>query len=78
MVKKMPATRRSAQGTAKTDVVPRVSTEAVRHRAYDLFQARGSEHGHDVEHWLVAETELLNSNNTEIASPLAETQRRVG
>lgn len=58
MAKKTPVTRPAAQSAAKTDVLTRVSPEAVSHRAYSLFQARGSEHGHDVEDWLVAETEL--------------------
>jgi len=30
----------------------------VARRAYDLFQARGGEHGHDIEDWLQAEREL--------------------
>ena len=72
MVKKMSVTPRAAQSTAKTDVVTRVSAEAVSRRAYSLFLARGREHGHDVEDWLLAETELLNGNNTEIASPFAK------
>jgi Protein of unknown function (DUF2934) len=76
MVKKTPVTPRGPQRPAKTDVVTRVSAEAVSRRAYSLFEARGSEHGHDVEDWLVAETELLNGNN-EIASPFAKPQRRV-
>ena len=61
MVKKMTVTPRAAQRTAKTDVVTRVSAEAISRRAYSLFEARGSEHGHDVEDWLVAETELLTA-----------------
>jgi Protein of unknown function (DUF2934) len=76
MVKKMPVTPRATHSTAKADVVTLVSAEAVRRRAYSLFEARGSEHGHDVEDWLVAETELLNRNNG-IASPFARPQRRV-
>ena len=63
MVKKMPATPRPTQSTAKTDAVTGVSAEAVSLRAYYLFQARGSEHGQDVEDWLVAETGLLNGKN---------------
>ena len=78
MVKKMPVTSRAAQSTAKTDVMTRVSAEAVSRRAYSLFQARGGAHGHDIEDWLRAETELLNTNSTEIASPFAKPQRRVG
>jgi Protein of unknown function (DUF2934) len=78
MVKKMPVMPPAAQSTTKTDVVTRVSAEAVSRRAYSLFQARGGEHGHDVEDWLLAETELLNGINTEIASTFAKPQRRVG
>lgn len=58
---------RAAQRTAKTDLVTRVPVEAISHRAYKLFQARGSEDGHDVEDWLVAEAELFKGNNAEIA-----------
>jgi len=41
--------------------VTRVSAETVSHRAYSLFQARGGEHGHDVQDWFDAETELRAS-----------------
>lgn len=34
------------------------SREQIAHRAYELFLARGSEHGHDQEDWLQAEREL--------------------
>lgn len=78
MAKRTPVPLLPAQSTGKTDVPTRVTAEAVSLRAYYRFQARGSEHGHDVEDWVVAETELLNGNNTEIASPVAETQRRLG
>ncbi len=58
MAKKIP---RTDQSTVTTDVVTRVSAEAVSHRAYELFEARGAEHGHDVQDWFEAETELLAS-----------------
>jgi hypothetical protein len=32
--------------------------EAVAKRSYELFLARGGQHGHDVEDWLRAEREL--------------------
>jgi HSP20 family molecular chaperone IbpA len=32
---------------------------AIAHRAYELFETRGCEHGHDLEDWLQAESELL-------------------
>lgn len=60
----MPAAPRAAKSTAKTDVVTRVTAEAISQRAYNLFQAHGSEHGHDVEDWLVAEAELLTKDTT--------------
>jgi len=63
MVKKMVKAPRAAPRTAKADVVTRVPAEAISRRAYSLFQARGNEHGHDVEDWLVAEAELCDSNS---------------
>ncbi len=35
-----------------------VPTSAVARRAYDLYLARGCEHGHDMDDWLQAEREL--------------------
>ena len=60
MVEKTPVAPRAGQSTATTDVATRVSAKAASHRAYRLFQTRQGEHGHDVEDWLAAETELLN------------------
>jgi hypothetical protein len=37
------------------------SHDDVARRAYELFQARGSEPGHDLEHWLDAERELSHT-----------------
>jgi len=34
---------------------------AIARRAYELFEARGCEHGHDWEDWFRAESELLRS-----------------
>lgn len=31
----------------------------IEKRAYELFEARGAEHGHDVEDWVRAESEIL-------------------
>jgi hypothetical protein len=68
MVKKMPVTPRRSEDP-QDDVVTRVPADDISHRAYRLFLARGSEHGHDVEDWLVAEAELLAVSDTEVASP---------
>ena len=35
-----------------------VTDSDVARRAYDLYLARGCEHGHDVDDWLQAEREL--------------------
>jgi hypothetical protein len=35
-----------------------VTAAEIASRAYDLYLARGCEHGHDVEDWLRAEREL--------------------
>ncbi len=37
---------------------PRPPREAVAHRAYELHEQRGGEHGHDLDDWLRAEHEL--------------------
>jgi len=35
-----------------------LTEKLIRVRAYQLFERRGHEHGHDVEDWLVAEAEV--------------------
>jgi hypothetical protein len=32
--------------------------EEIRHRAYDLYEQRGREDGHDLDDWLRAESEM--------------------
>ena len=44
------------EGTSESELTTR--TERVAARAYELFAARGYEHGHDVEDWLAAEAEI--------------------
>jgi HSP20 family protein len=40
--------------------------EVVARRAYELFEGRGRQDGHDLEDWLQAETELLNPMPVEV------------
>ena len=47
----------TASGTSVEQT--RLISAAVARRAYELFEARGSEHGHDCEDWIRAESELL-------------------
>ena len=36
-----------------------LTEDIIRTRAYQLFEQRGCEHGHDLDDWLVAEAELM-------------------
>jgi hypothetical protein len=38
---------------------PTALEERIRLRAYELYEARGREHGHDREDWLQAEAEIV-------------------
>jgi Protein of unknown function (DUF2934) len=42
--------------------------EKIRVRAYELFEQRGGEHGHDIEDWLQAEIELVRQKPKKIAA----------
>jgi hypothetical protein len=49
----------NASDRALKEVPPPSITESdIARRAYDLYLARGCEHGHDVEDWLQAKREL--------------------
>lgn len=41
--------------------------QRIKERAYELFEERGREHGHDVDDWLRAETEVLNETTRNVA-----------
>ena len=57
-----PKTERS-ESRSQTPITPEL-TEQISRRAYELFEARGHEHGHDREDWLQAETEILANLQT--------------
>jgi hypothetical protein len=40
----------------------RLDEQEIAKRAYQLFIARGAEHGRDIDDWLRAKEELLSSN----------------
>jgi hypothetical protein len=54
--------------TAPVPVVAKVSAravdtqEAIRYRAYQLFEKRGRQHGYDFEDWVRAEAEVLSTS----------------
>jgi len=43
---------------SKPDVPPEERQEKIRQRAYELYEARGREEGHDFDDWLKAEAEI--------------------
>ena len=45
---------------ARKNVFPINLDEEIRRRAYELWEQRGYEAGHETEHWLLAETEVLS------------------
>lgn len=51
-----------------------LTEEYIRLRAYQLWEERGCEHGHDLEHWLQAEVEILGQIET--AALTAERKRK--
>src|SRR5690242_8453464 len=51
-------TPNSAPPRAATPPTRRPSAEQISRRAYELFLARGGEHGHHDEDWIQAEREL--------------------
>jgi len=54
----------SSRSTKKRIAAPaQVTHGEVARRAYDLFLARGCEHGHDLDDWLQAERELRSTLN---------------
>jgi Protein of unknown function (DUF2934) len=55
-----PAKARKAPAVA-LDGVPQELQEQIRLRAYQLFEERGAEHGHELEDWLQAEAEILGN-----------------
>jgi hypothetical protein len=75
--KASPGSTRGAGGASQAQTVkaatisePLVNHERDRHifikiqeRAYSFFQASGFKHGHDLEHWLEAEKQVLGSSD---------------
>jgi len=42
--------------------------EAIRRRAYELYEEQGRKDGHDLNDWLRAEAEILQRNSRTIAA----------
>jgi len=37
-----------------------LTEDSIRQRAYELYEQRGFEHGHDMDDWLQAEAEVMS------------------
>jgi HSP20 family molecular chaperone IbpA len=67
MDEKPPVVQRAPEQTALKVVEPKTLferinhvREAIAHRAFEIFEKDGGFFGHDVDHWLKAEAELLH------------------
>jgi len=67
-----PLTERSEPLGPMSD--PTMLEEQICRRAYEIYEARGREHGHDREDWLQAEAEIVRSR--EMAESDAGTSTR--
>ena len=50
------------------EIDPQQVEEVIRRRAYELYEARGCEHGHDFDDWLHAEEEVIQSKSRGMAA----------
>jgi len=57
LIAELKEVRRSAPDSRK-NLVPINLDDEIRRRAYELWQERGYESGHQEEHWLLAEREV--------------------
>ena len=55
---------KKAQAEVRGNVFPINLDDEIRRRAYELWEQRGREPGHETEHWLLAETEVLSRYST--------------
>ena len=62
----MKPTQRSEQ--PRTTPHPTMLEDRIRLRAYELYEARGREDGHDLDDWLQAEADFLGTKKTAIGT----------
>jgi Protein of unknown function (DUF2934) len=51
-------------GTSQAVQPPDQIQERIRQRAHEIYEARGREHGHDMDDWLIAESEVTQNFQT--------------
>jgi len=49
----------------RQNLIPINLEEEIRRRAYELWEQRGHESGHQDEHWLMAESEVISRYNNQ-------------
>jgi hypothetical protein len=54
--------------TLATETRAAESQEQVRRRAFELYEQRGREDGHDLDDWLQAESELVQQPTKAVAA----------
>jgi hypothetical protein len=59
-------TRRKPLSTLGTE--PQIFEEEIRRRAYELYEARGREDGHNYDDWLSAEEEITKKKASTTAA----------
>jgi Protein of unknown function (DUF2934) len=57
-----------APAPTKHENVSSTLEEAIRRRAYELYEQRGREDGHDTEDWPRAEEEITHSRTRSVAA----------
>lgn len=56
---KMPISTRTPTPKPEAAPSPEMIQERIRHLAYELYEQRGREDGHDLDDWLKAESEAI-------------------
>jgi hypothetical protein len=52
-----------------------LTEDLIRKRAYEFYEERGHEHGHDVDDWLRAVDEVMGKTALDLATPPVEITR---
>ena len=52
---------RKTPAPAQPALAPALTTDEIARRAYELYERSGYQQGQDLDHWLIAERELQNS-----------------
>lgn len=61
----IPEIREVRRTDVRKNIVPINLDDEIRRRAYELWEQHGHESGHDEEHWLVAEREIMARYNNQ-------------